>query len=337
MLKACQKVNELSGCDPSHIPDSVYQAKQPVILRQLVVDWPIVKAGIQSNDDADQYLRRFYSGRPVTYYYGDPAINGRVFYNSDFTGFNFQRSEANLNSVLNLLKQHQKDEAPPMFYVGSTLVDNWLPGFRDHNDINIVAANPLVSVWLGNRSSIAAHFDFPDNIACNVVGKRTFTLFPPEQLENLYIGPLDITPSGRSISMADLNDPDFEKYPKFKLALEAAQVAELEPGDAIFIPSMWWHHVQAKTSLNILVNYWWRNTPAYMGNPDNVLHHALLSLRGLPKDQRDIWRRIFDHYIFEGTDEAVEHIPKQIRGILSPTDELIAHKIRSRLVNILKG
>ena len=88
--------------------------------------------------------------------------------------------------------------------------------------------------------------------------------------------------AGQSISLVDFAKPDFEAYPKFRQALDAAQVVELEPGDAILIPSMWWHHVESLDDMNILINYWWRNTPAYMGSPVNVLQHAIMGIRDLP-------------------------------------------------------
>jgi hypothetical protein len=329
-------VKVVEGCSPKNIPDWIFQSGEPLVLKGVVADWPIVQKGRQSERQASDYLRSFYSGKPVTYYYGAPEIQGKIFFNKDYTGFNFQRSEANLNNVLALLEQHSDQHDAPLFYIGSTRVDEWLPGFRAENDLGLSNIDPLVSIWLGNRSVIAAHYDCPDNIACNVVGKRTFTLFPPEQLGNLYVGPLDITPSGRAISMVDLLQPDFEKYPRFKQALAASVVAELDAGDAVFIPGMWWHHVQAHTNLNVLVNYWWRNVPEYMGNPENVLHHALLGLRDLPKHQRDIWKKIFDYYVFDKPETAGQHIPPQIQGILAPTDELIARKIRSHLANLLK-
>jgi quercetin dioxygenase-like cupin family protein len=36
-----------------------------------------------------------------------------------------------------------------------------------------------------------------------------------------------------------------------------AMEAELSPGDAIFIPMGWFHHVEALERFNVLVNYWW--------------------------------------------------------------------------------
>lgn len=337
MFENQKKVKEIIGCSFDNIPDWVYQSAEPLILKGLVAEWEIVKKGQQSNESAIEYLQEFYNGRPVIYYYGEPEIQGRLFYNKDFTGYNFKRFETNLNSVLDLLKKSSKNINPPMIYVGSTRVDEWLPGFRDANNLCLKEdISPLVSIWLGNKSIVAAHYDCPDNLACSVVGKRTFTLFPPEQLENLYVGSLDITPSGRPVSMVDLLNPDFEKFPKFKYALSASLVAELDPGDAVFIPGMWWHHVQAQAELNILVNYWWRSTPAYMGNPEYVLQHAILSLKNLPDAQKKIWKKIFDFYIFNVNSEATEHIPQSMLGSLGVLDEPLSRKIRSDLVNVLK-
>ena len=39
--------------------------------------------------------------------------------------------------------------------------------------------------------------------------------------------------------------------------------AELQPGDAIFIPSLWWHQVESLSAVNGLVNYWWTDTALF--------------------------------------------------------------------------
>ena len=251
------------------------------------------------------------------------------------SGFNFDQGMVKLNQVLaEILRYEHVDEAPS-YYVGSTAIDTCLPGFRAENDIDLGDNRPLASIWLGNRSRIAAHWDLPDNLACCAVGHRRFTLFPPEELENLYVGPLDVTPAGREISLVDFHNPDFERFPKFREAIKIAQVAEMEPGDALFIPSMWWHHIEGLDSFNVLINYWWRRSPNYMGTPVNALNHALLTISDLPAEQRKVWHDIFQHYVFETDDSSFEHIPEHVRGALGTIDEQVARKLRADLLNKL--
>ena len=335
MLAIEKTVRELTGKRHGDVSDDVLTSTEPLVLKDLAADWPIVKAGKQSADAAIDYVREFYREATIGAFFGDAKDNGRIFYNEDMTGFNYQPVMVKLDVVLDRIRKHAGDARPPAIYVGSTTVDTCLPGFRAENDIDFGNINPLASIWMGNRTRIAAHYDLPDNLACNVVGRRRFIVFPPEELENLYVGPLDFTPAGQSISLVDFHDPDYENHPKFKTALQSARVAELGPGDAIFIPSMWWHHVEALESYNVLINYWWRQSPAYMGPPIEVLMQAILAIRDLPTEQRKAWQGIFRHYIFEADEETAAHIPEHRRGILSPLNERAARELRARLLNKL--
>lgn len=309
----------------------VSKGTQPVVFRDLVSDWPVVKSARQGNEALQAYLLGFYEGATVNLFSGEPGIEGRFFYNEQVTGFNFDRSRVKLDDVLLRLARQSGGEPARSYYVGATTIDNCLPGFTEENALELEAIDPLASIWIGNETRIAAHYDLPDNVACVAAGHRRFTLFPPEQLANLYPGPLDFTPAGQQISMVDFRQPDLERYPLFSEALEAALVAELGPGDALFIPSMWWHHVESLDSINVLVNYWWRKSPAYMGPPIDVLLHALLSLRDLPAEQKKAWENIFAHYVFE-QDSHVEHIPADSLGVLGPMDETQARKLRAMLI-----
>lgn len=327
------QVKVVENIDANNLPESILSSNEPLILKGLVKHWPIVSAAQQSDENVDEYLRQFYPGVPVQAYRGDAAINQRFFYNHDFSAKNFEQQQTRLDTVLDNIKLHRNTPTHPSFYMGSTTLDYCLPDFRQHNDINLAHKNPLVSIWVGNQTRIAAHFDIPDNIACVAAGKRQFILFPPEQLKNMYVGPLDFTPAGQSVSLVDFANPDYQQFPKFKQALQQAQIADMEAGDAIFIPSMWWHHVQSFGELNVLINYWWRDTPAYMGSPMDVLEHALLSLRNLPQAQRQAWQQHFEHYIFNAEPET--HIPQTALGSLAPIDELMARRIRSQLLSKL--
>ncbi|NII11209.1 cupin-like domain-containing protein [Oleiagrimonas sp. C23AA] len=331
-----EAVAERHGLDPMALPDEVLHSTQPLLLRGLVADWPMVQAARCSPADGVAYLNRFDRKAPVVAMVAPPESGGRFFYNQDLSGFNFQRQKAPLAAVLDTLLKAADTEAPPAIYVGSTTLDTYLPGFRQDNPINLEAMQQkLASIWIGNRSRIAAHQDLPDNLACVVAGRRRFTLFPPDQLANLYIGPLDFTPAGQAISLVDFHQPDFERFPRFAKALEQAQVAELEAGDALMIPSMWWHHVEALEAFNVLVNFWWRRVPGYMDTPMNALMLALMSIRDLPPEQRRTWQETFRHYVFEPDDATAGHIPESARRVLAPIDETTARELRAHLLQRL--
>jgi len=319
---------------PETFADIIGHGTEPVLLRGMVSNWPVVQAAQQSHEELDTYLRRFYQDASVGVFLGPAEINGRFFYNDDLTGLNFEQSRQRLDSVLDSLKAHWGDENSPAYYVGATTVDNCLPGFRQENALEFGDIDPLASIWIGNSNRVAAHWDLPDNVACVAAGRRRFTLFPPDQIENLYVGPIDFTPAGQQISLVDFHKPDLQRFPRFSAALDHAVIVDMVPGDALFVPSMWWHHVEAFGSLNILLNYWWRKSPAYMGTPADVLHHALLSIRDLPPEQKKAWAGIFEHYIF-GDDESLDHIPEKSRGSLGVLDDSMARQLRARLLNRL--
>jgi hypothetical protein len=335
MPPSVDAIEEISGVDPQSLPDELLARTRPAVLRGLVASWPVARAGRESAAATDAYLRRFYKDATVNAMLGAPDIGGRLFYNDDLSGFNFKAVRIRLDAVLGEIARQSTVEIPPAIYVGSTTIDTCLPGFRAENDLALGDRAALASIWLGNRTRIAAHHDLPDNIACVVAGRRRFTLFPPEQVENLYIGPLDFTPAGQAISLVDFARPDFAKFPRFATALQHAQVAELGPGDALFIPSMWWHHIESLETLNVLVNYWWRRSPAFMDSPMNALMLAILTVRDLPPEQLEAWRNLFRHYVFEADERTTAHIPAQARRVLGPLDAESARELRARLLQRL--
>ena len=328
-------MREVMGLSPLNLPDDILRSTKPVVLRGLVADWPAVQAARTSAQAGLDYLRTYDHGASVTAMVAAPDTGGRFFYNDDLSGFNFHLERPKLSAMLDAMARHLDDEAPPTLYVGSTTLDDCLPGLGDANGIDLGDRSALASIWIGNRTRIAAHQDVPDNLACVVAGRRRFTLFPPEELANLYIGPLDFTPAGQAISLVDFAKPDLAKHPRFAHALTRAQVAELGAGDAIFIPSLWWHHVESLEPFNVLINYWWRQSPDYMDSPINALMLAIMSVRDLPPEQRDAWRTMFDHYVFRADAETAAHIPENARRVLAPLDANRARDLRARLLKRL--
>ncbi|SDA20992.1 cupin-like domain-containing protein [Sphingomonas sp. NFR15] len=309
--------------------------QQPVVLRGLVCDWPLVRAGRTGAQAAADYLKRFYQGAPVVGYAGPARIGGRFFYDDGMTAMNFTATRVKLDAWLDRLLSDADDDA---LYVGSTDLDTYLPGLRDENDLPqdaFAGATPRASIWIGNRTTAATHYDMSNNAACCIAGRRRFTLFPPEQIDNLYPGPLEPTPGGQAVSMVDLRAPDLARYPRFAEALRVAQVFDLEPGDVLVYPALWWHNVEALDAFNILINYWWNAAAPFLDSPMNTLLHGLLSLRDRPDSEKQAWRALFDYYVFGPADRAGAHLPEAARGPLAPLDALGARRLRAQLLQRL--
>ncbi len=340
MIGMARRTSVATVSSPRDIPfDEILRAQRPTVFKGLARDWPLVRRGLESPEQAMAHIAAFTAGQRVVAYRGAPEIKGRFFYDEAMTGLNFQAGRAPLEEVLDEIRRHLDDDAAPSLYVGSTDLDAYLPGFRQHNDLGldstVLGGDPLVSIWLGNRTVAAAHYDMSNNIACCLVGRRRFTLFPPDQVHNLYPGPLEPTPGGQAVSMVDFDAPDYERFPRFRQAEEAAQVAELEPGDVLVYPALWWHQVEALDAFNVLVNYWWNTSPGFMDTPMNTLLHGLLSLRDRPDFEKRAWRELFDYYLFGPADRPAAHLAEAARGDLGPMDERKSRRLRAYLLNRL--
>lgn len=332
-------VRVLEGIAPDAIPFDRLMAEQtPTLLKGIAADWPLIRAGRQSADVAMDLLQRFDAGRPVVTFTGAPEIQGRFFYDEQVTGLNFTGRRAPLTAVLAEMRPRIGDAGAPSVYVGSTDLDEYLPGFRAENDLPLdhpMFARHLASIWIGNRTVATCHYDMSHNLAVCAVGRRRFTLFPPDQIANLYPGPLEPTPGGQVVSMVDFAAPDFDRHPRFREAMATAQVAEMEAGDLLFYPAMWWHHVEALAPFNVLVNYWWNPSPAWLDTPQLTLLHGLLSLRDRPESEKAAWKALFDYYVFGDPERPAAHLPEAARGALAPIDAVQARRLRAQLLHRL--
>ena len=212
MIPITRQAREVGHCESGKIPDDLNSYSEPVVLRGLVNHWELVKKSLHSDITAAEYLKAFYNGRPTLTYFGEPGLNGRYGYNNNATQLNFKKEKAQIDEVIDLIIAHLDDSAPPSVYIASNIIDSNFPGLRQKNDLDMSFAKlapnseaPIPSIWIGNKSIARCHYDASDNIACAVKGRRRFIMFPPEQIENLYPGPLSPTPGGQVISMVNFH------------------------------------------------------------------------------------------------------------------------------------
>ena len=308
-------VIERPAVDGNIFAEQIVPAFEPVVLRGQVAHWPAVSAGRQGAAAIAAYMLGFAREASTDVMVAPPAAGGHLFYREDMRGFNFRRDRVPLRDVIAEVLRIADLRDAPTLYASAAAADEHLPGWTDANPLGLPTPGGKARLWIGNATRVATHFDMSPNIACVVAGRRTFTLFPPAQLPNLYCGPLDRTIAGPPTSMVDPAAPDYQRYPRFAQAAKHARTAVLEPGDAIFIPATWWHAVDAADGFNLLVNYWWPTNGAY--SPFMAMIHTLAAVRDLPPAEKAVWRAWFDHYVFgDDADAAADHLPDHARGLL---------------------
>jgi hypothetical protein len=332
-------IREFHGLSDAAVRDEVLPSWRPAVLRGQVAAWPSVALARRSPSALVDYLRRLDNGAPVDAIMTPPEAAGRIFYAEDLNGFNFVRNRLPLTAVAEQVLRYGAAAGAPAAAVQSAPVSGCLPGFAAENVLGVVDPAVQPRIWLGNAITTPTHLDEWHNIGCVVSGRRRFTLFPPEQIANLYIGPLDYAPTGAPMSLVKVHAPDFVRYPRFRAALAAAHEAELGPGDAIYIPPLWWHHVESLEPFNLLVNYWWHvlggTAVGALSGFDGLLV-SILNLRTLPLEARAAWRALFEHYVFGDQEQVTGHIPPHRHGLLGQLSPADAQRLREQVAQRLK-
>jgi len=327
-------IPEAAPVDFARFHEHIRPARQPVVMRGLAADWPGVAAAREGGHAIAEYLLGFGPTRNVSGIMLPAEAEGRFFYNAELTGLNFTTHEGRLSAFFGELLKLADDPHPKGMAVQSEKIPELLPGFVEANQMPLL--NGVVPrIWIGNRIRVAPHYDLMENIGVCLAGRRRFTVFPPEQLANMYPGPFELTPAGTPVSMVDPLAPDLERYPRYTEAWSHAMQATLEPGDALYLPYAWWHGVDALEPVSILVNYWWNGAPEANGSGYDALLHAMLAYRHLPEDQRAVWRRMFEHYIFGETDPAA-HLPPHAKGIMGAPSPRLFGQMREMLRRIVR-
>jgi mannose-6-phosphate isomerase-like protein (cupin superfamily) len=318
--------------------NQVVPSQMPVVIRGFAKNWPLVASAKKTPTDFVDYLGKFYTGKKTTMVVAPPSANKRFYYNDDMTDVNFLSGEERVDLFLDRLLELVDRDVYPAISMQSTPTNDILPGLVNENNTDFFTETEP-RLWIGNEGIVNTHYDGSDNVACVVAGRRRFILFPPNQTCHLYPGSLNFTPAGAPTSLVDINKPDFERYPLFKLALVEAYSVELGPGDAIYIPMLWWHHVESLSKVNALMNYWWNGSSgpkSVSPSPIDSLNLALLAMRDLTQKQREAWRCMFDHYLFNQELNPRAYIPKHQQNILGDLSSEDVRKIKDYFINKLQ-
>jgi hypothetical protein len=327
------EIDAAAICGPRDFLQDIVLPCRPTIIRGLVRDWPAVRATAPAA--FRDYLAPFDAGGEMDAFFGEPQIAGKYFYAEGLDGFNFERRKMRFAAALDIMLSHLDKTDAQSVYVGSIPVDDYLPGFSTQNPMPLLPSVVAPRIWLGHASNVSSHYDTVDNLACVVAGTRRFTLYAPELIGDLYVGPIDNTMAGQPVSLA-ASSPDDERYPRFAAIRDQALKAELGPGDALYLPKLWWHQVEATAPFNVLVNYWWDAFPSGPDAPYTAMLLSMIAIAERPAPERRAWKALFDHYVFREDGHPLAHLPPDRYGLLGPLADNYG-KLRARIMHLLRG
>lgn len=313
-----RSIPEVRHITPEYFRRFLLPKAEPVVIKEALQHWPLLQHAQKGDEHLYHYLRKLDNGTEVDTLLLAAETDGQIFYAAEGSGFNFERRRYPVSIVLEQLLRTKARPAAVRIALQSALIEQVLPDFAAAHPLALLPAVSSGRLWLGNQVQVPAHFDDGHNLACVIAGHRRFTLFPPEQVANLYPGPVDYAPTGTPISLVNFAKPDLQRHPRFQDALAAAWQAELAPGDVLYIPLLWWHQVASLSSVNMLINFWWGGSlvpqnaaPA----PFDSLLHSLLSLRDYTATERAAWGALFNYFVFDQPTEASAHIPNTMPAL----------------------
>jgi hypothetical protein len=328
-------ISEYISPSPDDFHSKIRPLGQPAILRQVCMDWPLIKKAKKGPAALFSYLSAQETGRELQSLLAPPEVKGQFYYSENFRTQNFEYVPQTLSAALQDILRESAEIGAPSRYVQSVPMTDYMPSVIAENVMPYLK-DVAPRAWIGGETTVQTHFDPSENIALVVMGERTATLFPPEQLSNLYPGPLETAPGGVFVSTANVEKPDFAKHPKFEKALSAALRGKLKAGDALYIPYGWWHHMQATAPLNMLINYWWSDSRPLTNNPKAALLHAIMAFHSLQPEERSVWQGVFEKFVFRPEDETpMSHLPEEARGMLGGLNEADRRAAAHQLLTVL--
>lgn len=315
--------------------EAIVRAERPVVIQGLVDAWPAMAAGRQGPAALNAYLKAMDTGAPAPVMEAPAATGGRFGYGPDLREFAFSKRQAGIGETLDRIERLLGDPAAPFVAIQMLPLASHMPEFVRQNPTPLLPPRVMPRLWIGGAVRTQTHNDRDHNLACVIAGRRRFVLFPPTQVVNLYVGPLDNPPP---LSLVDPEAPDLARFPRYRDAYAAAQVAWLEPGDTLFMPKYWWHHVTSLEPYNAMVNWWWGDAGAGLERANDVFLTALLAFKDLPPGERAYWKAMFEAYVFADDGEATAHIPDALKGALGPMSPSFRAALKHQLkMAFLKG
>jgi hypothetical protein len=219
--------------------DRYYAANRPVILTGLMIGWQAMTRW------TPQYLKSIAGDQTIEVMMGrdaDPKyeMNARVHrQNLRFADYIDMVYSGKVTNDYYLVANNGFLQRPEM----RTLLDDFTP-FSEY--LRHTEEGRQCFLWFGPAGTVTPlHRDTSNILIAQVAGRKRYRMIPASQWQYLYN-------NEGVFSDVDCARPDLERYPEFRKATVTDVI--VEPGEVLFMPVGWWHHVLA-VDVSITVSF----------------------------------------------------------------------------------
>lgn len=199
----------------------------PIVMRKVTANWPAMK----------KWSFEFFAGL---------SLPKRVFLEKDNVMQGTpQYEELDYGDYIRRMMDDSADHTGQAGYLSVFKIFRAFPDLKDDVDFSIFSQHKLkntVAGWIGPAGTVTGyHIDWGDNVFAQICGRKEIRLVAPKDSKYMY--PCNRLDEGTTSSEVDADRYDPRRHPLFQKAHQCHIV--LHPGDILFIPRGWWHHVRS--------------------------------------------------------------------------------------------
>ena len=224
-------------------------------------DWPAARWSVSTLLERSRREKKFWKSASPLFRYQDES---QAMTESLLEQGSWQPSYEEFNMTLSAFVEHCSNSATSSadaaghnsyyYYTGeaqdedgtvSADVQPIAPLLPNAADASAASGASRSNTWVSCAGTVMqAHYDLAHNTFVHLIGEnKTFYLLPPSASHSLYMAPKG-HPHFRSSLIPSLAAVDTTRFPLFS-SLREVWVARLSPGDALYLPPGWIHHVHA--------------------------------------------------------------------------------------------
>eukprot|EP00116_Pleurobrachia_bachei_P004936 sb/3465198/ len=206
------------------------QAGKPFVMRGVIDHW------IALSKWTPQYFVDNFGDRTV------PVEVGSAYTSANWT--------QKLMTMEKFVKEHMCSAANSVGYLAQFDLFHHIPSLRNDiaplDYISLFSENSVDQCWFGPAGTVSPlHHDRYHNLFCQIHGHKRFIMF--DRVEGMA--------AHESVLLSNTSQLDVES----DFIKEQAWYVEVGPGDVLYIPIHWWHHVRS-LSVSFSVSQWWQES-----------------------------------------------------------------------------